>query len=271
MMIASFFSFIIVGAIVLLYVVIGITLDDIKSIRRQRDMTRHPNARRWRHRPVVTILANDGGASVLVAVRREYRKVAIRNESHGAEGLVLTLPATTTLPPSSFRSTVQRFNAEPSLRTVDIMPAFDRIPSSVFALMMMHHAMLAAPLAAARSGYGVPSRPGLLIRMINTDAPAVSPRITAHTIFSILAHTIHLIGFAVALYAACVLLRPELLVIYLGGFIMWAILAIGRYPSASFSTKLFAVALLPVSGVYFAYRLTSAPFRSLRRLRPEMV
>lgn len=197
-------------------------------------LRRHPHARRW----------------------RGVTKLRSELEHHGDQASVSR---------DTTRFALTRFQAEPSLRFVEMLPVltFPRTTARFFAV---YRIMALAPFVRVRSVIHVRSSdqswPTFIRRSDNHPAAHWYQLVT--WMLSIM--NMWLIG---QLAAIAVLGQPEYLLAYIGTFCLWVVWSVWQYPAISLSDKIIYSVLAPASLGYFLWRgirLLYIPVRILTRL-----
>lgn len=259
------------AAAIFLFVVIGITMNDIRTVRLQHALRQHPYARKWRQRPTVSVVHPETltDSSKAAVKHSSYRKINMDDTNLSSE-LLLRIPRSAVIEQTAIMNAVQRFNDRPSKQTVELLPLLDTFPKTTITLFTSHHAMLSAPFAAMRAGYDISPVLSTFPRLDRHQAIGFSATTIVYDISRRLLHGVHLTFLTYIAYLALAASQPALLVMYISSFLLWAIWSIGSYPHLSFMQKIGYFALLPVSGIYFVYRLATAPFRFMpRHARPR--
>lgn len=230
-----------------LVVCLGATFHDIRSIRLQRDKTRHPHARRWRHRPLIHITSPQ--QIDIAGMKRQYRNiVASTPNSPSKDNYTLLMKMTQTLPSAEILHAVQQLQAQSYLSSIVLIPTLPS-PSSLLQLLTHFRLIYATPLASARSGLG-----------INTYSPLPTLVRPAHTItlylqiwrilYELTAYMCKLASLLVIGYAvltAHMLAQPLLALVVLCCFLSYSTYAIWQYRLLSRRQKIIYIALSPVS------------------------
>ncbi len=259
----------IVSMFVLITLITGMALHDIRSVRTVRAAKLHPYAKKWRNRPTIWVPRNGISSDQnLHDIRKNgYRKIKfISGEEKSGHGLILRVPPHSALPHGSLKEAVMQLNSSADLPSVELLVMISQPASSVGELFSHYRVMLSAPIAAMRNGFGIGTTsspfPTLCSSSHSHESVVVS---TAKRAF----HVVNLILFSYAIYTALMMARPELLLLYLGAFSLWAAWSVIRYPYAPLRLKAIYLLLFPASIAYFVYRLVTAPLRSLR-LQPRL-
>lgn len=244
-----------------LFVIIGITINDMRTVRLHNGLRRHPYARKWRNRPTISVLNPDAltEESRTAINRSSYRKI-IMDDTNLTGDLLLQAPQSAIIERSAIMHAVQYFNGQPTRKTVELLPLLNTFPNTTISLFRSHHTILSAPFAAMRAGYGISPVLSVFPRIDHCQIAKPLATIT-YDISRRVLQSIHITLLVYVFYLAIVISQPALLLAYISCFLLWAIWSIGRYPYLSFMQKIHYFTLLPVSGIYFVYRLATAPFR----------
>jgi hypothetical protein len=257
---------IIVGSILAtssIVIIVGITIHDIHAIRLDQQFSRHPHARRWRKRPLVSIVINgEPSTACAVSIRRSnYRKVEIIAAGRSIKGaLIFSLAPDTVLDHSAISQAVKQFNNSLSKSQVEMTPVL-RSPQTLRQFFHNYYVIASAPFIAVRAGLGIRqpySSWPMIVRLQLADTTRWTHLYIA---FRWLTHVANLTVLLYVSYIAVVLYQPEFLLMYLAGFVLWMIWAIVRYRHLSFVQKITYLLLAPASLIYFAVRCLTAPFR----------
>jgi hypothetical protein len=252
-----------IGAVALLATIIGITLHDVRLIKLDKEFHRHPYARRWRKRPIVSIVINKEPSSACMASIRKnnYRKLEIvsnGNEVHGE--LLLSISSDTVITQTAISQAVRQFNANPSMRSFEIIPVLES-PQTIREFFRVYHRIALAPFVAARAGLGVTLPSSSWPLMTNLRTTPMSQRTRLYLVLRWLAAVANLYTLVYAGYIAVVLYQPEFLLMYLAAFGFWLLWAISRYQQLRFRDKLIYLLLAPASLIYFVVRSLVTPLR----------
>lgn len=252
-----------IGMMTLLATVIGITLSDIRSLRLNSDFRRHPHARRFRQRPLVSVVI-DGEPTddSLKSIRRSnYRKHEIITNEKVINGqLLLTITPDTILERTAISRAVRQFNNDSSMHMIEIMPVLQS-PQTVRQFFHFYHKIASAPFITARAGLAVTLPRSSWPVLANLEMTAVTRRTRIYLIMRWLAGIANLYTLVYVGYIAVVLYQPEFFLMYLGTFGAWMLWAMSRYQQLRFRDKLFYLVLAPASLIYFALRSLFTPLR----------
>lgn len=239
-----------IGAITLVAAIIGLAINDIRTFRMQKAINKHPGARKWRQRPVVLL---DRNTVHLKEIRKSYRKITTIDTSSDTY-LTLNIGDDILLTQSAIINAVQRFNHDESLSVVALLPIIQK-PQTSRQLLHAYKIIACTPFRILRSELGVAS-----------DFTLLRPNPPSHYsfVYTISSHVIKLFNFTTllyALYAALILIQPELLLTYAVALSFWLIWTICRYPHLSLDQKIFYLLLSPASFGFFTFTALTAPFK----------
>ncbi len=249
--------------------IVGITIYDIHAIRLDKQFRRHPHARRWRNRPLVSVVI-DGEPSVasLASIRRNnYRKVEIVADGQPVNGqLVLSLAPDAVIERTTISQAVRQFNNQASKSQVETIPVLQP-PQTLRQFFHNYYLIASAPFIAVRTGLGIkqPYSPWPVI--VRLQSAGMTRQTRLYIAFRWLTHIANLAVLLYVGYVAVVLYQPEFLLMYLAGFGLWMVWAISSYRYLSFGQKITYLLLAPASLIYFAFRCLTAPFRLKQYLR----
>lgn len=245
---------------------IGTTLHAIRAIKTQNAFIKQPHARRWRHKPLLTVVATDIMQSMeqIRRLRRSYRKLTVNSQADTGTGFLLWLPANTTLAPDDLKYSVRQLNDHPNLRYTPLSPIITA-PQNISDFFHAYLVIITFPLAEARSGLRIDLANSFTPFIVNQSVSLRTYRTYIYTTCRWLFGSLALVIFLLSFYLALVMGQPELLTAYLASFCFWCVWAIGRYPHLAITAKLRLIVLLPASLGYFLYRLMTAPVRFLTR------
>lgn len=264
--------FLVVGLTILggwaMFVVIAITIHDIRSINLEKALRRHPHARRWRRRPMITINydAIPSATSTQSLQQGGYRNIRI--EEDGQAELSLQMGADDILHRLALRDANSYLQYRPTARFVEIMPqlAFPQTTRQFFAA---YRTLALAPFVKVHA-----------VMNTNTLARHWPVLLREHTLptwrerfYTLAAWMIavtHLLLFLYIGYVSTVAGQVHYLLVYLAVFGLWLLWSITSYPRLSVRQRLAYMLLAPASLGYFLWRIFAAPFALLWLLRPRI-
>lgn len=249
-------------SIAALVTIVGMTLGDIKAIRIEARLRQHPYSRRFRQRPLLSIVLNDNASDECIeAVKRSsYRKVEIVFYGEEPRGdLMLYLKRDTILEPDAITHAIRQFNNDHKLNAIELLPAFSK-PQTVRQLFDLYRHVSLAPFISVRAVFHAVPLWSQWPIMIRKGTRPNTMRLYISRIFRWFALSMNALTLLYVGYIAVVLYEPLFLMMYLSGFCAWMILAIGTYPTFSRMQKVQYVLLAPVAFGYFLYLALKAPF-----------
>lgn len=246
------------GTIVVLFIIIGMALDDIQDVKTKRAFKEHPHARKWRNRPQVDIVVNDTVSDELLgSIRRSsYKKLCIADATSDNSNLRLTMTGNVRLARSTVQESVRRLNTNPTTQAVGFTPVV-KMPSTTMELFRTYALLAHLPFISARSGFNIPSQFSL------SKPGSEAPRAFAVSIAVLKWSNVAL--FIYGCYAAALLSQPELVLLYMCSLAFWLTWSILRYPYFSFAKKVALLILSPAAFVYFILLAIASPFGPLTK------
>ncbi len=254
-------------ALWLLVTIVTTTFHDIRLIHLDKQLRRHPHARRWRQKPVVSIVYESelSEASRLSILQSSYRKrKIIQDPSLAPDGLVLFMRGSDVLQRTAIRDAVVQFQYRQSTGFVEIIPRVT-FPRTVRQFFAVYHDLALAPFIKLRSALGVAPTMSRWPIAVRTE----SVKRFRGIIYGTVRWVVQLTNLAVLLYVGYIgfaLQQPDYLLAYGMAFGLWMVWAIGGHQQLSFRQKLAYFALLPASLGFFVWRCLVAPFSLLRLL-----
>jgi|GEM_PF-3959370 len=251
---------------------VGMALCDLRKIRLDAWLVRHPTAR-FRSRPLVSVVVRGVPSDDCIESLwgSDYQKIEVVLPDQESEGkLRLLLPDTDTiLDRSAISYAVHMLNDSPSLAAVELLPIL-KPPQTPKGLLRLYHRIAAAPFVMVRAGLGV-TAPSALWPIIVHPEQKTNWRIRLYAAGCWLVQVASLIILLYVCYLALFLTQPILLIACLCLLGAWLILAIIQYPYLSFTRRLLYMALSPVSLGYFILLCLRAPFMPFVRPLQKMV
>lgn len=215
-----------------LFVIVMLTIADLRTIVLEKALRRHPHARKWR------------GVTKLRALL----------QLHGDEKLV-SHPA--------MRFALARFQAKPSTRFVEILPLMI-FPQTTAQFFAAYRIFALAPFLKVRGLMSIRSSQQWPILTQPDIAKTRWERYYAVGVWLLSCTHVVLLAY-VCLIAT--LGETSYLLFYIAGFGLWLAWSICNYPGIAPIQKVVYVPLIPVSFGYFLWRAIIAPFAPLRLLR----
>ena len=251
-----------VGLFLLVMTVIGITIHDVRAIKIEKDFRRHPYAKQFRQRPLVSIIVNGAPTDgCLASIRRSnYRKIEIVSGTQPINGtLVISMPADTLLERTAISRAVRRLNNDPTIASLEFIPKIQPA-QTLRQFFRMYQQLATTPFVFARVGLSIASPQTHWPTVIRTGHAAHSRRSQAYAILRWLGTVANLFALLYLTYIAIILMQPEFLLGYLLGFSLWLLWAIAGSQQLSLGQKIMYILLAPASFGYFAVRCLLAPF-----------
>lgn len=243
------------GTIVFCTVVVGISLHDIREIRRTGQRQKHPYAQRYRRRPLVSIRIN--GKLTEQKIRdllknNNYRKLEIiTSSSQQIRGeFILTTNGSVPLQKNSIRHAVIELMSRPALHSLEIPVPIVR-PGTLRELFAVYHQVAGSLFRKSRDGLGIylPDSKFLLLARSSTPRSSIYDKLYA--IFAALAPQAILFTGGLAIYMLLVLHQATPLAVILGSLGLFMAFAIWWCDQLGFMQKLGYSVLMPISLWYF--------------------
>jgi hypothetical protein len=247
--------------IIAIATMVGLTLYDIREIRLDDQAQRHPYARAFRSRPLVSVLVEDHATEACLRSIREsdYRKTEIIFPGEEARGkLWMALPSDVVICRTAISTAVRRFNTDPTLGFVELT-AVVQPPKTLRQLFRAFRLVAQAPFISVRTAFRItPGRtPRPLIYKPDTLLRRWPTRVyqLAHWVIAV----INVVALLYIAYVAVVLGQSALLLDYTAGFCLWLVWSIWQYPFFSLQQRISYTLLAPVSFCYFIFVSLRAP------------
>lgn len=242
------------GSIVFGALLIGISLYDIREIRHARAYRLHPHARRYRQRPLVSVvIRGEPTEQCLQSLQHtSYRKLqVIASPSQKINGdLILTLPRAAILPKHAIRQAVIELSSRPNLSSLEV-PVKIMSPTTLGELFGAYRDTMRSLFRKSRAGLGI-SPPSTAARLLTrTTSQETSAWQKVYTVSAAVAPLPALASGGLALYMLLVPGQAQpfmTLLAYLGLFML---LAIWWHDQLSFMQKVTYTILMPISIWYF--------------------
>ena len=216
----------------ILFVIIALTIADLRTITLEKALRRHPHARKW----------------------RGVTKLRARLRLHGDEKLVSR---------SALRFALAKFQANSSTRFVEILPIMI-FPQTTAQFFAAYHMFSLAPFVKLRSVISIRSKQQWPI-LIQPDITNTW-RERCYAVGLWILGCINIVLLAYICFIAT-LGENSYLLAYISGFALWLAWSICSYPGIALSQRIVYLLLIPVSFGYFLWRAIIAPFAPLRLLR----
>jgi len=241
------------GTIVVLFVIVGMALDDIQDVKTKRAFKKHPHARKWRNRPQVDVVMGDNVSDGLLRSIRgnSYKKLRIADGTSHSSNLRLTTTDDAQLGHTTVQESVKRLNANTKAQTVSFVPVI-KMPVTTTKLFHTYTLLARLPFVSARSGFNIPSQ--FSVSKHDCEAPQL------FIVATMILKWSNIALFMYGCYAAAVLNQPELILLYACILAFWLTWSILRYPYFSFAQKITLLILSPASFIYFVFLAIASPF-----------
>lgn len=245
----------------------AITLQDMRIAKLNHLIKNHPKLEQLRRRPLVSIVIDEEPTNESMASLRHgnYRKIEIIYSGEKTHGdLMLPINPDTVIEKSLLGKAINRFNMNPKMGAVEIIPKPD-VPDNLRDLLHFYRQIVSAPFIAVRATFQVVPIWGSgwpVIINLHAKIPAWRARLYAFLRWVLYVANTYALVYSV--YVAAVYRRPEFLMLYMGLFVVWLITAIWIYPHFALRQKIVSLVLAPVSFGYFFILGIVAPFTSLR-------
>lgn len=244
----------ILGAIIILYIVIGMGKNDLQEVRARQVMKKQPNARTMRSRPWVYIVISGTLTDVcLKSIKATRYKKSIITQINDVpnDTLAYHLDGTSELAPYATLTAVQQLASNPKQKAVAVTPIMS-FEQSIIGIFHLYSKLARMPFAEAHAGFGRPAINTLSRNTTRSRSHLVELAILAIRLFNFFL-------FMYACYAAAALHQPELVLVYICALSFWLTWCIVRYPYFSLAQKTGLLALMPASFGYFMYLALAAP------------
>lgn len=233
---------------------IGMTLHDLRKIRLDIWLRRHPSVR-FRSRPLVSIVV-DGQPSddcVESVWNSDYQKIELLSSGQPTRGkLLLLLPTTDTiLGRTTISYAVRTLNDSSSLPIVELLPILSP-PRTLGQFFHLYRHIAAAPFVMSRAGLGIIAPCPLWPTMMR-PGQTINRRTYVYATGRWLVQVANLLTLLFACYLAIVLAQPALFIAYLFVLGIWMALAIAQYPHLSLRQRAAYLLLSPVAFSYFVF------------------
>lgn len=225
---------------------IGTTLHDIRSIRREHAMRRHPHTRRWRARPSVAVTSSN-----ISQLKRHYRHI-VQYTNHRHTPYILSGDAR--LAPGALLEAVRALEEQPKLVSITLSPQL-KSPETLLQLLHNYRIILSTPLFEARSGLGI-AAPVVAPTVMTRATPRSSTQIRlTQAGYGVAAYVLKFLSLFLgcyALYLALAVAQPmpfTVIVCVLGAYTVYSV---AHYRHFSVADKLAYTLLSPVCFPYIA-------------------
>jgi hypothetical protein len=251
-----------IASLIAVGVIAGISINDIRSIKLAKQLRLHPYSRKFRNRPLVSIITDkEPTEECLISIRRSnYKKIEIITDIVLAKGsYILSMSGDTVLERTAISQAVMKLNANPQTALIELVPTI-KSPQTLHSFFTFYHQIVTAPFIHVRAGldsYSTYTPRPIIIRPTGT-----LPMWRAYTYMSLrlLGKFANLSTLAYCVYIAVALLQPEFLLGYLLAFSLWTVWSLFSSRQLSLSQKITYSLLFPASLGYFVYRCAISPF-----------
>jgi hypothetical protein len=255
-----------VMGIAALFSIIGMTVGDIGTIRKQTAKAKRAKTQR----PLVSVIIRDNIHEECIASIRHslYSKKEIILPGERIRGSLALLPVNSDIFESTTIGTaVRQMTLDPKRPAIEILRDY-KPPRTLPELMRTYHDIIVAPFIAVREAFHITLQQTRWSVIVRPSVPWYTWRTRLYCIFRWLVACANLLTFAYICYVAVMLYQPEYMQIYLCGAVIWIIVAISRYPQFSLWQKIIYTVLAPVSFGYLVLLAFYAPFSPIvRRIR----
>lgn len=261
MIILILFGVIFLGAFIA--VIAGLTLHDVREIRQDNEYRQHPYARKWRKRPLVSIVIDGHPTQACLQSIRSwhYRNVQIVSSGSPVDGdLILSMSPDTTIDKPTFLRAVRILNADASISKVELTPII-KYEETVRGLLSSYRLVATAPFTAARMGLGVSLPQSSLPVLARVQTAPLSIRSKLYLLLRWVVQIANISAVVFAIYLALAIHQPDILLLYMATFSFWLLWSIARYKQMTLGQKIGLLGLAPVSLGSFLYYCVSAPLR----------
>ena len=259
-----------IGIAWLLITIIGVTIHDIRVVAFMREQRQHPHARRWRTRPLVSVIyadepSDDQLSTIAKSNHKKHEIVKVGKKARGQ--MLLTLPNNDVLANDSLRNAVRKIQYYVSHRRVEIVPVF-RSPQTITELFSLYKRLALLPFVSFREAMNITTAPSLWPVLSDKNTYVPTWRDTTYATTKWIVSVTNLAVLCYICFFAFMTAQPDLLLLYVAGFGLWMLWSIASYPYFSFTQKLTLFALSPISLWYFGYLALRAPFVQIHDASP---
>ena len=226
----------------------GVTLHDLRTIRRSVTISMHPHSRWLRRRPLVSVSNPD---TIIGINKNGYKKIELSPGDQPPKGeYILTANKRTTLPKNIIKEAVIELNHRPKVKSIEL-PVLLESPTNLTSLFLAYRHITNDFLRKSRHGLGIRSyyhQGPTLTRNKTLQFAFVDKLYTTIGSVALLSLPVVVIS---SLYLAAFLHQADLFKLILTGFGLWMLLAIWSHGQLSSLQKLSYTAGLPVTLGYF--------------------
>lgn len=239
-----------IGCIVAVFA-IGVTLYDLRAIRHEQLYRKHPQANKWRRRPVITArIAHHLPTDTLQAFKRYYRKIEPMNAQETSSEYTLVVHRNVLLDKTTLVSAVRQLNADESILAIELVPLVSK-PQTLGQFLQLYRISLGVLLMKSRAGWKVNPRQSMFLILKRQDASQHRMIDRAHIYLRHFVAFCTPIVLANAIYLALVAHHTELLLLCIVGFASLVTTALWSYQHMSYVHKAIYTLLLPATLGYF--------------------
>lgn len=253
--------------------IVGVTLHEIHEIQREKSLTNHPYAKKWRTRPLVSIIIEDTPTNAcLVSIKNNnYRKKEIITSStHTPKGeFIIYIHSATILTPTAILDAVHELNSQKNLQYIELANILPT-PHSLGQLFANYRLLTQDVFRKSRNGLGInlhstPANHMVRREQIHTSF-AQKTRNILYELIALIAKVTLTIALTYLLYIGFMAKQPDALLVALAMFGSFMICAIWGYRQLLFIQKFYYLALLPVSLGFFIIASWITAVRSVAQL-----
>jgi hypothetical protein len=243
-----FFVTMILCAVIVTATLVGITLNDIILIRQQHQYKKHPYAKRWRHRPLISIT----GSSWQHVAYRKIEYIKIGQEPKGE--LVIHATNSTHLDKETISQVIWQFNAQPKLTQVTL--ASHLLPPATFTQLAKNYIHIASDIfRRSRAGIGIHSTANMQTITRRTSISPSPLQLYWNGLYQFMAAVSAVlipVTITYVIYIAFATRQPDMLAVVLGSFAIFMTASIWVHETATLKQKIFYSLLLPVTpGIFY--------------------
>lgn len=250
-----------------LVTITAITVQDMRIAKLSQFIKNNPKLERLKRRPLISIIIDEEPTdeSIISLRHGNYRKIEIVYSGEKTHGdLMLPINPDTIIEKSLLSKAINRFNTNPEIEAIEIIPQ-PEIPDNLRDLLHFYRQIVSAPFISVRAAFRVvPIWGSGWPVIINLHAKIPEWRARLYAILRWVIQTANAFVLVYAVTLAAIFRQTDVLVLYLGLFIIWLIAAIWMYPYFTLRQKIVSIFLAPVSFGYFFILGIVAPFTSLR-------
>jgi hypothetical protein len=254
-------------------VLVGVSINDIAMIIKEKEYRRHPHAKRWRNRPLVSVIipSDITDQTIKSITQNGYRKIElIHNDAHSPKGqLVLKISRDMILKKGVIRAAVHQFNGRPRLQRIELETTLSR-PNTVRGFFAIYLQVIRSMFLKSRAGLGVYPKQSVYPTIIRSDIP---PHWTTrlYQACSIASAFIAPAGFAYVYYIGFVLHQPDILMVALAVGSAFMVFVLWWNDQLSFKQKLTYMLLLPATIGFFIIAAFWRPLKMLANVTKAKV